>query len=311
MDWTARFTAGLLLLLCVYGVASAQQAPLWLNDIPLAAEVQASGEFPALMREVVRDYATKLPDITRWQWQERGPDGAPRTRLWSEAVERLGARCAAEEKECEGISRAQLAAVMQPLVDSVGEVTNVAAAAWSLAADHYGRLRTDAFALCGLSKHYNVAALQPARFSWRLGDEDAALAWPRLLAEQSGAGTECRWRHEQWRVDIARSAATVEPLGRLATGQRLRIQSEMAKDLLDYRPLEDGRDDLQLPITAVRAVLHVDVKAKLQRRLTCTQVTSQLKTRLSSRAQLMRCGRTWTVSTSQSAASAASVAGLS
>jgi hypothetical protein len=76
----------------------------------------------------------------------------------------------------------------------------------------------------------------------------------------------------------------------------------MAKDLLDHRPLEDGGDDLELPGAAVRAVLHVDVRAKLQRRLTCTQVTSQLKTRLSSRAQLMRCGRAWTVSTSHPAA---------
>jgi hypothetical protein len=65
----------------------------------------------------------------------------------------------------------------------------------------------------------------------------------------------------------------------------------MAKDLLDHRPIEDGGDDLELPSAAVRAVLHVDVRAKLQRRLACTQVTSQLKTRLSNRAQLMRCGR--------------------
>jgi hypothetical protein len=65
----------------------------------------------------------------------------------------------------------------------------------------------------------------------------------------------------------------------------------VAQDLLDHRPLQDGRDDLQLPGAAVRTPLHVDDKAKLQRRLTCTQVMSQLKTRLSNRAQLMRCGR--------------------
>jgi hypothetical protein len=38
----------------------------------------------------------------------------------------------------------------------------------------------------------------------------------------------------------------------------------MAKDLLDHRPLEDGRDDLQLPAAAVRAVLHVDVEDALE-----------------------------------------------
>jgi hypothetical protein len=74
---------------------------------------------------------------------------------------------------------------------------------------------------------------------------------------------------------------------------------------------QDGRNDLQFAATAVGTVLHVDVKAQLQRRLTCTQLMSQLKTCLSSRAQLMRCGRAWTVWTSHSAAESASVAGSS
>jgi hypothetical protein len=72
---------------------------------------------------------------------------------------------------------------------------------------------------------------------------------------------------------------------------RLWIQSEVAQDLLDHLPLQDGRDDLQLPGGAVRTPLHVVDKAKLQRRLTFTQVMSEQKTRLSSRAQLMRFGR--------------------
>jgi hypothetical protein len=55
-------------------------------------------------------------------------------------------------------------------------------------------------------------------------------------------------------------------------------------------------------------VLHVDAKAQLQRRPTCTQVVSQLKTRLSSRAQLMRRGRPSTASTSHSVSAVASVA---
>ena len=53
-------------------------------------------------------------------------------------------------------------------------------------------------------------------------------------------------------------------LARPTLGRRLRIQSEMAKDLLDHRPLEDGGDDLQLPAAAVRAVLHVDVEDALE-----------------------------------------------
>jgi general secretion pathway protein G len=47
----------------------------------------------------------------------------------------------------------------------------------------------------------------------------------------------------------------------------------MAEDLLDHRPLEDGHNDLELAGAAVRAVLHVDVKAQLQR--TTRQVIAQ------------------------------------
>ncbi len=53
-------------------------------------------------------------------------------------------------------------------------------------------------------------------------------------------------------------------LARPATGRRLRIQSEVAQDLLDHWPLQDGRDDLQFPAAAVGAVLHVDVKDTLE-----------------------------------------------
>ena len=38
----------------------------------------------------------------------------------------------------------------------------------------------------------------------------------------------------------------------------------MAEDLLDDRSLQDGRDDLQFPGAAVRAVLHVDVEDPLE-----------------------------------------------
>ena len=71
------------------------------------------------------------------------------------------------------------------------------------------------------------------------------------------------------------SGGEVNPrLARPSPGWRLRIQAQVSQDLLDHRPLQDGRDDLQLPGAAVRAVLHVDVED-----------------RLSNRAQLIRCGR--------------------
>jgi hypothetical protein len=37
----------------------------------------------------------------------------------------------------------------------------------------------------------------------------------------------------------------------------------VSQDPFDHRLLEDGRDDLQLPGAAVRAVLHVDVEGQL------------------------------------------------
>jgi len=37
----------------------------------------------------------------------------------------------------------------------------------------------------------------------------------------------------------------------------------VGQDLLDHRPLEDGRNDLELTAAAVRAVLHVDIEHAL------------------------------------------------
>ena len=54
------------------------------------------------------------------------------------------------------------------------------------------------------------------------------------------------------------------------------------EDLHRYGRQHPPARELQLA-AAVRAVRQVDLKPKLQRRLTCTQVTSQLKTHLSSR----------------------------
>ncbi len=58
-----------------------------------------------------------------------------------------------------------------------------------------------------------------------------------------------------------------------AVGGLLDGQSQVRVDPRDHHCLQDGGNDLELA-TAVRAVLHVDLKAKLQRRLTCTRVMS-------------------------------------
>jgi hypothetical protein len=62
-------------------------------------------------------------------------------------------------------------------------------------------------------------------------------------------------------------------LGGLACGAS---QRPVAVDLLDDRPLEDRRDDLELPAAAVRAVLQVEIEHALEQpralhQLTCSK----------------------------------------
>ncbi len=45
---------------------------------------------------------------------------------------------------------------------------------------------------------------------------------------------------------------------------RLRIQPQVGEDLLDHRPLQDGRDELQFAATAVGTVRHVDGQDSLE-----------------------------------------------
>jgi hypothetical protein len=56
----------------------------------------------------------------------------------------------------------------------------------------------------------------------------------------------------------------VSCLARPALGRRLRIQPQEGEKLLDHPPLEDGRDDLQLPGAAVRLELQADVERQLR-----------------------------------------------
>lgn len=62
----------------------------------------------------------------------------------------------------------------------------------------------------------------------------------------------------------AQAASVLPRLARPAPGRRLRIQPQVAEDLLDDRSLEDGRDDLELATATVGAVLHVDVEHALE-----------------------------------------------
>jgi len=122
------------------------------------------------------------------------------------------------------------------------------------------------------------------RFRWRCADTSHDAAPAAVWRCSLGRGV-CDGRRG--------SEGEVMPrLARSAPGCRLRIQPKVGEDLLDHLPLQDGGDDLEFPGGAVRAVLHVDVN-----------------TRLSSRAQLMRPGRAWTVSISLSATAADSAVG--
>ena len=49
-----------------------------------------------------------------------------------------------------------------------------------------------------------------------------------------------------------------------APGRWLRVQPQVRQDILDHRPLEHGRDDLQFSGTTVRAGVHVDIEDALE-----------------------------------------------
>jgi hypothetical protein len=89
----------------------------------------------------------------------------------------------------------------------------------------------------------------------------------------------------------AEVASVLLDLARPPSGRGLRVQAQVRQDLLDHRPLEDGRDDLQLRGAAVRAVPHVDVESEASAKTNLYSSYVAAKTRLSSRAQLMRFGR--------------------
>ena len=67
--------------------------------------------------------------------------------------------------------------------------------------------------------------------------------------------------------DGARFSVCGERVARLARpspGRRPGIQSQVGEDLADRRPLQDRRDELQLPSAAARAAPQVDVEHALE-----------------------------------------------
>ncbi|MCZ2292745.1 MAG: disulfide bond formation protein B [Burkholderiales bacterium] len=92
------------------------------------------------------------------------------------------------------------------------------------------------------------------------GAAQAASVLPRLARPPSGR----RLRIQPCRPRPRRARALREAQGRPQGRPCVHTRPQVSQDLLDHRPLEDGRDDLQLAAAAVRAVLHVDVKDALE-----------------------------------------------
>ncbi|MCY7307322.1 MAG: hypothetical protein LH632_14480 [Rhodoferax sp.] len=116
----------------------------------------------------------------------------------------------------------------------------------------------------GLAQDADARRIQPQLGQHRITGLCPRQAQPRPTARATGP----------------RSRRLLKSSARRRPGRCPGLQPLVREDPLYHWCLHDGGDDLELA-AAVRSVLHVDLKAKLQRRLTCTQVMSQLNTRLS------------------------------
>lgn len=100
--------------------------------------------------------------------------------------------------------------------------------------------------------------LRPALASTNRWQSDLALSWTPPAVQLRGL-LRCV------SDDGCGFASEVRPrLAGPTLGWRLRIQPEVAEDLLDDRPLEDGRDDLEPTAATVGAVLHGDLEHALE-----------------------------------------------
>ena len=98
------------------------------------------------------------------------------------------------------------------------------------------------------------------------GDLRSRRAAPPWLEVASHRGWLWRCRRGRRVSDGRCSARGVQHgLARPTLGPRLWVQPQVLQDLLDHRALKDGRDDLQIAGTAVRAGVHVDVKDALEK----------------------------------------------
>jgi len=112
-----------------------------------------------------------------------------------------------------------------------------------------------------------------ARVSWPLIRFDPRQAQPRPAAR--GTGPPSR--------RLLKLSARRHP------GRCLGLQSEVREDPLYHGCLQDGGNDLELA-AAVRAVLQVDLESEASAKTNLYSSYVVAKTRLSSRAQLMRTG---------------------
>lgn len=113
------------------------------------------------------------------------------------------------------------------------------------------------------------------------------LAWDmsRGHCAQRHPGCAVALRPTACRFDGGRGSGgdVVSRLARPAPGRRLGIEREVGEDLPHDRPLQDGRDGLQLTGAAVRALRRVNLEDALeQRRPTVSFVAARADRRTSS-----------------------------
>lgn len=109
-----------------------------------------------------------------------------------------------------------------------------------------------------------MAAYRLARLSWRLGDDELARSWQQYLAGLPGKAGEaalpCWERHEQWRIDIARSQALREPLAKASEtlGALIAADCAYSQALAEYGTdtliADPGMVGASAPLTRMLAV---------------------------------------------------------
>lgn len=187
--------------LSVHAVGTVLPAP----DLPklvFAPETEADAPLPGLLREALRGYATRLPDVTALQWLDLDHDTAgqlTRTqRYWNEPMQAFGAACRREPSVCEPLVAAQLQAMDRALrADAHSGASLTKAVTLSVMSD-LCQYRTG-LPECPLNQHLPSTAVQ-----WMLLGRDLLfvewvqrynaqrtqyLSWVKSQGQQLGAST--------------------------------------------------------------------------------------------------------------------------